>query len=46
MRGFYMSPPQTQGSGVDRRADLWALDVVIHEMISGQLPFKATITRR
>ena len=36
----YMSPQQTQGSDVDRRADLWALGVVIHEMVSGQLPFK------
>jgi serine/threonine protein kinase len=35
----YMSPEQWQGTDLDNRADIYAMGIVLFEMLSGKLPF-------
>ena len=42
----YMAPEQWAGAPEDERTDVFAMGVLLHEMISGELPFPGAAARR
>ncbi len=36
----YMSPEALRGGPSDARSDIWSLGIILHEMASGELPFR------
>ena len=42
---LYMSPEQIKGSGIDIRSDIYSLGVTLYQMVTGQEPYPANISK-
>jgi WD40 repeat protein/tRNA A-37 threonylcarbamoyl transferase component Bud32 len=37
----YMAPEMLEGRGIDHRADMWAVGIILYEVLTGRRPFEA-----